>query len=363
MTKQKNGIIIAAVAIIAIAVIAGIIGLGIGVPATTVADHTGAAAASPEKTLKIGYLPTNGHALQFIAQEQGYFEEQGLNVELFQFQNSAEGSNAIIAKKIDVGGFGPSPLVYAAKGSPVTIIGGLMAEGAGVIVLPEKADQFPNPASFAGKTVATVRMSSGDIHFRGALRSAGLDLQKDITIQEISSPAAVLDAVKAGKVDAGIVWTPFMEMAESQGLTVIAYTSEYYPKHPCCRIATLTENLETDRDTYVRMEKALIQAYRYSRTDPDGAVDDVIKYVKIDRDVLKDAMQNTNFYISPDPNLHGIVQTYDLLKSIGYIDTDIRIQDHVDTSVYKQALDELASGNPDDPVYRQLLEDYKEMDE
>jgi len=144
---------------------------------------------------------------------------------------------------------------------------------------------------------------------------------------------------------------------------VLAYTSEYYPEHPCCRIAALTESLETDRDAYVRMAKALIQAYRYSRTNPDGAVDDVLRYVTIDRDVLKTAMENPYSSISPDPNLNGVVQTYDLLKSIEYIDTSVRIQDHVDTSVYKQALDELASENPNDPVYRQLLEDYKAMNE
>lgn len=364
MTKQKNGILIAGVVIILIAVAAGIIVFLPGTPAT-LSDSPGATATplQPEKPLKIGYLPSTGHALVFIANEQGYFDEQGLDVELFQFQNSAEGSTAIIAKKIDAGGFGPSPLVYAAKGSPVTVIGGLMAEGSGVIALPEKADQLRDLKSFAGKTVATVRMSSGDIHFRGALQDAGLNLQKDVTIQELSSPSAVLDAVKVGKVDAGVAWTPYMEMAQSQGLSVIEYTSDYYPKHPCCRMATLTENLETDRDTYVRMEKALIQAYRYSKTNPDDAVDDILRYVTIDRGVLKTSLENPHTSISPDPNLHGVVQTYDLLKSIGYIETSVRIQDHVDSSVYKQALDELTAENPNDPVYQQLLEDYRAMNE
>lgn len=315
------------------------------------------------KSIRIGYLPTNGHALVFIAEEQGYFKEQGLDVELYQFQNSAEGSNAIIAKKIDAGGFGPSPLVYASKGSPVTIFSGLMGEGAGLVALPEKAQEFTDISSFVGKNVATVRMSSGDIHFRGSFEKAGYDLTKDITIHELASPSAVMDAVKAKKVDAGVVWTPYMEMAEHQGLTVVFYTSEQYPKHPCCRVAALTENVEADRDLYIRMEKALIQAYRFAQVNPDGAVDDVIKYVKIDRDVLKKAMESPHTYISPDPNLNGIVETYDLLKTIGYIETDVDIRNHVDTSIYKQALDELAAKNPDDPVYRQLQADYRLLDQ
>ncbi len=314
------------------------------------------------KNLRVGYLPTNGHALIFIAQEEGFFKEQGLDVELYQFQNSAEGANAIIAKKIDAGGFGPSSLVYASRGSPVTVFSGLMGEGAGLVALPENAKDFTEISSFVGKNVATVRMSSGDIHFRGAFEAAGYDLKKDVTIHELASPSAVMDAVKSKKVDAGVVWTPYMEMAEEQGLTVVFYTSEKYPKHPCCRVAALTESIETDRDLYIRMEKALIQAYRFAQVNPEGAIDAVHKYVKIDREVLKKAMESPHTYISPDPNLNGIVKTYDLLQTVGYIETDVDIRNHVDTSIYKQALDELTNQNPDDPVYKQLQADYTVLD-
>ncbi|WFN37230.1 ABC transporter substrate-binding protein [Methanomicrobium antiquum] len=313
--------------------------------------------------LRIGYLPTNGHALIFVAQEEGYFAEENLDVELFAFQNSAEGINAIIANKIDIGGFGPSPLVYASKGAEVTVVGGLMGEGAGVIVKPENADKYKSLEDYKGKTIATVRMSSGDIFFRGVFSNAGIDIKEDLTIQEIESPAAVLEAVKSGKVDAGIVWTPYMEMAESQGLKVIAYSEEYYPKHPCCRIAVLTDNINTDRDSYVKMLKSLIRSYKFIHTNPDEAVDDVSNYVKVDKSILKEAMTNEHSYLSPDPNRQGVLTTYELLKSIGYIeDNGVDMNDHIDVTLYGQALDEILTEYPDDEYYLSMKADFNNLD-
>lgn len=350
--------------VIAALALAGCTSSAKNTPATTAAPDSGAvqkadAAQTQLKTLRVGYLPNNGATIIFVAKEQGFFTEQGLNVELFSFTNSADGINAIIARKIDVGGFGLAPLIFISKGAEMTIIGGQMGEGAAVFTTKEKASQFTDLQSFRGTTVATVRAASGDIHFRGALQNAGLDLNKDITIQELASPAAVIEALKSGKVDAGVLWTPFTETAPNQGLVLLWYTDQYFPKHPCCRIAVLSDELGANRDTYVRYEKALIQAYAYTKSDPDGTLSDVLKYVQIDETDLRNAINSPHFYISPDPNTKAIEKTYALMKSIGYIDTTINIGDHIDTSVYKQALDELIRQDPNNTAYQQLLADYK----
>ncbi|MFA6332374.1 MAG: ABC transporter substrate-binding protein [Methanoregula sp.] len=355
MVKKEYVYIIAAVIIIALAAVALYAFFGSNATKTTAA-----ASSSPQqlKTLNVGYLPNNGATLIFVAKEQGYFTSQGLDVQLSSFSNSAEGTNAIIAKKIDVGGFGLAPLIFISKGVNETIIGGQMGEGAAVYTTPDKVSEFTNLTSFKGKTVATVRAASGDIHFRGALQGAGLDLTKDVTIQELATPTAVIEALKSGKVDAGILWTPYTETAPQQGLVLLWYTDQYYPRHPCCRIAVLTDQLNTNRDSFVSYEKALIQAYDFTKSNPDQTLEDVAKYVQINKTDLKNAINSPHFYISPDPNTKAIGTTYDLMKSIGYINTTVNVKDHIDTSVYKQALDELAKQHPDNTVYQQLEADY-----
>ena len=358
--KKEYSCLLALIVIIVVAtvLIAGCTSSAQSKTTPSATDPISTTAAAPLKTLNVGYLPNNGATLIFVAKEQGYFAEQGLDAQLSSFTNSADGTNAIIAKKIDVGGFGLAPLIFISKGVNETIIGGQMGEGAAVFTTPDKVSEFKDLSGFKGKTIATVRAASGDIHFRGALQNAGLDLKKDVTIQELASPAAVIEALKSGKVDAGVLWTPFTETAPSQGLVLLWYTDNYYPLHPCCRIAVLTDNLKQNRDSFVSYEKALIEAYSFTKTNPEGTLDDDLKYVKINRTDLQNAISSEHFYISPDPNTNGIAKSYDLMQSIGYINSTVDIRDHVDTSVYKQALDELAKQHPENAVYQQLEADY-----
>lgn len=325
-----------------------------------------APAASQEagKEVRLGYLPTSGHALTFVAKEQGFFAEQGLDVQLSQFPNSADGYNALTAGKLDIIAMGSTaPAVYIAKGIDLKYIGGLMGEGAAVIALPEHADELSVIKNFIGKTIATVRMSTGDVVFRSALHDAGINWSKDVTIQELKSPSIVLDAVKTSKVDAGIVWLPYQQVAEAQGLKIVQYSDSYYPGHPCCRFVATSDKLGQDRETYVKFEKALIKAYDYIKTNPDESVADVQKYVDFDKTVISDSIFSEHFNYSPDPNKKAIEQWWNLLNTIGYINSEESIEQHIDTSVYKQALDELITQSPDNENYKELLEFYNKNDE
>lgn len=52
-----------------------------------------------------------------------------------------------------------------------------------------------------------------------------------------------------------------------------------------------------------------------------------------------------------------------MMRDSGYINTDIKIEDHIDSIVYKQALDELIQENPNDSFYQNLLSDHSKMND
>jgi ABC-type nitrate/sulfonate/bicarbonate transport system substrate-binding protein len=110
-------------------------------PALALATGLGNAAA---ETLKVGYLPVTGHAKFFVAKEQGLFAREGLDVELIEFQNSADGLNAVVAGKLDIGAFGTTaPVAHIAKGAKIKIIGGIMGGDAALIATPANAARSP----------------------------------------------------------------------------------------------------------------------------------------------------------------------------------------------------------------------------
>ena len=114
-------------------------------------------------SVKVGHLLVPGQAKIFIAKDLGFFAEQGIDVELVEFSNSADGLSALRAGKLDFGVFGATaPLYHIDKGADIRIVGGVHNEDAALIATPEKAAQIKTVADLKGKKVAVVRLSSGD---------------------------------------------------------------------------------------------------------------------------------------------------------------------------------------------------------
>ena len=319
--------------------------------------------AADLKKLKVGYLPTSGHLLYFVAKEKGFFQQEGLDVELSRFTNSGEGLTAIKTGKLDAGSFGTSaPLAFIDKGADFTIFGGQMGEGHGLIARPEKAEQFKNLKNYKGATIGAVRLATGDVVFRAALQSAGLDLKKDLTIKEFDSPAAVLEAVKKGGVDAGLVWIPYTTLAEKQGLKVVKYSGDIIKGHTCCRQVALTATLKGRQADFEHFLTALLKAYRYYQTDRNGTVDAVAKYVQIDKaDLLKD-IYGGHLLVSPDPHRKSVLQFWEFMKKAEYITSTGAIDNHINTRLYANALTTLEQREPNEKLWKNLEKEFKSGD-
>ena len=332
------------------------------------ASVSGVPAEAAEKSkpvkLNVGYLASTGHILYFIAKEKGYFDDEGLDVDLALFTNSGEGINAVLTGKLDAGSFGTAPpFTFIEKGRDIVIFGGQMTEGHAVISKPDRAEELKDINNFKGKTVATVRLATGDIVLRGALAGAGIDWSKDLTINEMESPAAVLEAVKSGKADAGVVWTPFRKMAEDQGMKIVHYSGEY-PKmknHPCCRQIATGANLKAKPEQYRHFLAALIKAYDFYKTNHDESIDILSKYVNIDRGILVEETYGQHISSSPDPNAEGVAEFWSAMKDARYITADdIDIRKHVNTALFEEALNAKLKESPDNSSYKELKSAFRQ---
>lgn len=349
MVNQKTAIIIGVIVLIAI-------GLGAYFTLGT---------SNADDTIRVGYLPSTGDGLYFIAKEQGYFEEEGLEVTLNEFQTGPDEINALLADKLDVeaGGVG-EPLSFINNGKDLVIIGGAMGgDSAAIAKTKELAETLKkDPKAYEGKTVATVKMSTPDVTIKGALKEQGVDLSK-VNFVEFKTAADVVQAVKSGKAEVGLVWPPFQYTAEEQGLFIVKFSDEYLPNHPCCRIVTTGAKIDENRDKWVKFERALTKAYNYYKTNPDGSVAAVGKYVKMEPAALKAALYDGHLSLSPDPNKKGTLKYWELLEILGYdkIQNKSTLEKSIDTTIYKDALDQLAKENPDNANYQFLLKQYSEL--
>ena len=316
------------------------------------AQITAAAFAADPVSLKVGHLPVTGHAKFFIAKEEGFFKAEGLEVELVEFANSADGLAALRAGKLDLGAFGTTaPLVHISKGAEIRIIGGVMGEDAAIFTSAENAKTIKSIADLKGKKIATVRLATGDAVFRGALDEAGLNWKTDVQIFELKNPPAVLEAVKSGQVDVGITWVPHDVTAESQGFKVIIRSRSLQPGHPCCRLTVNAKDLQERPEVWERFTRAFLRAEKFANDNHEKTLDDISKYLKLDRALINKAYYEGYLDQTTDPNLAGIVRFWKTMLKSNFVESDKDITQFVDTTVYEKALTAVAKENPGDPFW------------
>ena len=311
--------------------------------------------------LKVGHLPVTGHAKFFIAKEEGFFKAEGLDVELVEFANSADGLAALRAGKLDLGAFGTTaPLVHISTGADIRIIGGVMGEDAAIIATPENAKTIKTVADLKGKKVATVRLATGDAVFRGALEQVGLNWKTDVQIFELKSPPAVLEAVKSGQVDAGVTWGPHDVTAEAQGLKVVIRSRTLQPGHPCCRLTVNAKDLQERPEVWERFVRAFLRAEKFANDNHEKTLDDISKYLKLDRAVLQKAYYEGYLDQTSDPNVDGIVRFWKTMIKSEFVTSDKDITQFIDTKIYEKALNQVAKENPNDAFWKKRLETFAE---
>jgi NitT/TauT family transport system substrate-binding protein len=320
-------------------------------------------AARADDTLKVGYLPVTGHAKFFVAKEYGLFAKEGLNVELIEFQNSADGLAALRAGKLDLGAFGTTaPLVHIAKGADLRIIGGVMGEDAAIVTTAANAASVKGVKDLKGRKIATVRLATGDAVLRGALEKAGVDWRKDLEIFELKSPPAVIEAVKSGQVYAGVVWGPHDLRAEQEGLKVVIRSKDLAPGHPCCRLTVDEKSLASHPEVWEHFIRAILLAEKFTRDHHAETIAAIAKYVKLDPALLEKGYYSDYLDQSSDPNVKGVSAFWATMQASEFVDSKLAIRPFIDTTVYKKALDGLAREFPQDPYWKSLQKVFAQRD-
>ena len=295
-------------------ILAAACGGGSGGGAATTAPAAGTAAAGATKTArpcctKVVSAYSNISADDWIpwyALEKGIFKENGLEVDLQSINGGAQTSAALLAGGIQIGQFGGAEALSAnAGGADLVVVANLAP------VYPYKLYAQKGITSIAGLRGKKVGVSnaggSSDIATRAALKAAGLDPDKDVTIVAVGSHANRTAALLAGSIDAGVDDPPEDLELVKAGLTAIVDLASQ--KLPAANTGVIMQR------TYLNANKDTVQAYVDSLTiarakmkaDKQGAMDVLKKYFKIeDAGALSGAYdfflnEVTTAYLFPDP--------------------------------------------------------------
>ena len=162
----------------------------------------------------------------YLAQEKGYFQQAGLNVELIVLTGLAERNSALKAGKIDALA---APVDYfvlsAGNNLPTTIVMSIdESDGAdGIVAKPS----IKTIQDLRRKRVAVQRGLPSEFFLRALLQQSGMKwTDLDAVDMETAQGAA---AFISGKVDAAVIWDPWLTKARQDGNGWILASSKEFP--------------------------------------------------------------------------------------------------------------------------------------
>ncbi|GHH74954.1 nitrate ABC transporter substrate-binding protein [Promicromonospora soli] len=263
-----------------------------------------AAESSPDDAgltaVKVGVIPIVDVAPIYLGVQEGFFEEEGLDVTLELAQGGAAIVPAVVSGEYQFGfSNNTSLLVASSEGLPLKAVAagnfttGTPGEDFGAVVAPEDSD-IEDAADLAGKTVAVNTLNNiGDTTIRKVVDEAGGD-PAAVEFVEMGFPDMPA-AVAGGQVDAAWIVEPFLTMALQQGAKVVA--SNFAETDPELMIASyftseqeIAENPETVEAFTAAMDKSLT----YAEEHPDETRAVLDTYTEIDP-AVKDAMVMPRF--------------------------------------------------------------------
>jgi sulfonate transport system substrate-binding protein len=182
-----------------------------------------AAAPKPEGVVRIGYQKIGAPFLlkSRSADLDRSLAEKGAKADWKEFKHGPAILEAIKAKEVDVGYVGETPPVFAQAGGVdfVYVATDPPAPEAEALIV-RKDSPLKSLKDLKGKKVALNRGSNVHYLLVKALESAKLTLQ-DIEVVYLA-PGDARPAYDSGKVDAWVIWDPFLAAAENAGSRQLA---------------------------------------------------------------------------------------------------------------------------------------------
>ncbi len=230
------------------------------------------AAAGQTKDVNLGWSGQGSWTTlpYVVAKERGFFEKEGLKVQLITFRGTNLMLTALLAGELDYATILPFLTGASARGLPVKILAAVTKSSSYFMVARPEIESVK---ALRGKKIGINSFgSSADYAAYAAISRSGMDPNKDLTILAIGGGTPErLAAVVSGSVDATVITSPAEFAAEKQGLRVIMTARELgeLVRIPITGIGATQKKMEKDPDEIVRLLRALRLATLYLLQNPE----------------------------------------------------------------------------------------------
>ena len=167
-----------------------------------------------EVTRSVFYAP------QYVAIANGYFEQEGLNIEITTGQGADKVMTAVLAGQSDIGFAGPEAAIYVyneGKEDYIEVFAQMTKRDGSFLVSRTKNDDF-KWTDVKGSTIIPGRKGGVPyMTFEYVLKQNGIDTEKDVVLDDSIKFDLMAGAFAGGNADYVTLFEPTASMTEEQG--------------------------------------------------------------------------------------------------------------------------------------------------
>ena len=253
--------------------------------------------ASAAIKLKVSALSYLGYLPLFIAEEEGYFRQNGLDVELIDTGSGGKTLPLLAHGDIDVyaATFSAGLLNAINRGADIRIVSdkGCFSDAQNayyaILLRRDLAEDgvLDDPSRLKGMHAAQTPGGATQYVFDSLLQSVGLSID-DLQVQYLL-PASKMEAMRNGAIDIASAADPWLVRMLDNGSAVVWKTGqEIIPDYQYAIIAFGQRLLREDRDAGNRFMCAWLQAVRqYNQGKTDRNLRIAVDHTGLDIDLLK----------------------------------------------------------------------------
>ncbi|TDF91850.1 ABC transporter substrate-binding protein [Paenibacillus piri] len=263
----------------------------------TVGGSAGSGKAGGAAPVKLALSPWPGWFVWYLVKEKGFFEKNGVNVELVWFPVYSDSLAALATGKVDANSQTLSDtLAPASKSIPLkaVLVNDNSNGGDGIVVKPG----IQSLQDLKGKKVATELGTVDHLLMLTALNKSGMKEQDvnyvNMTVND-AGPAFI-----AGNLDAAVLWEPFLSKSIEEGKGKLLFSSKDTPGL-IPDLLVFKEQFTKDRpDDVKKIMNAWFDALDYWKKNPDESLSIMAKAAETPLDEYKKGVDSVKIFSVED---------------------------------------------------------------